>query len=116
MKGKVKFFNREKRFGFIGGEDDKEYFVHESGIAGGSIREDDDVVFDVEDGDRGPKAINVKKDSGSSESSDSSEDSDDSMDSNDSMDSEDSNESEDSNDSDSEDSNESEDNEFKEAA
>jgi len=61
MKGKVKFFNRQQSFGFIAGEDGKEYFVHESGIKQGSIDENDDVTFDVEDGDRGPKAINVEK-------------------------------------------------------
>ncbi len=61
MKGKVKFFNRAKRFGFIAGEDNKEYFVHESGIKQGPIDEDDEVTFDVEEGDRGPKAVNVKK-------------------------------------------------------
>jgi CspA family cold shock protein len=61
MKGTVKFFNREKRFGFIAGEDDKEYFVHESGVTEGSIDENDEVTFDVEEGDKGPKAVNVKK-------------------------------------------------------
>jgi CspA family cold shock protein len=61
MKGTVKFFNREKRFGFIAGEDDKEYFVHESGVTEGPIDENDEVTFDVEEGDKGPKAVNVKK-------------------------------------------------------
>jgi len=61
MKGKVKFFDGEKKFGFIAGEDNKEYFVHESGIKQGSISEDDEVKFDVEEGDRGPKAVNVTK-------------------------------------------------------
>ena len=61
MKGTVKFFNREKKFGFIAGEDDKEYFVHESGVTEGSIDENDEVTFDVEEGDKGPKAVNVKK-------------------------------------------------------
>ena len=61
MKGKVKFFNESKGFGFIAGEDDKEYFVHESGIKQGPIDENDEVEFDVEEGDRGPKAVNVKK-------------------------------------------------------
>lgn len=61
MKGTVKFFNREKRFGFIAGEDNKEYFVHESGITEGSINENDEVTFEVEDGDKGPKAVDVKK-------------------------------------------------------
>ena len=61
MKGTVKFFDKGKRFGFIAGEDGKEFFVHESGIAEGSITENDEVTFDVEDGDKGPKAVNVKK-------------------------------------------------------
>ena len=61
MKGKVKWFNKEKGFGFIAGDDEKEYFVHESGIKEGSIEENDEVSFDVEEGDRGPKAVNVKK-------------------------------------------------------
>lgn len=60
MKGKVKFFNRTKGFGFIAGEDNKEYFVHESGIKQGLIDENDEVTFDVEEGDKGPKAVNVK--------------------------------------------------------
>lgn len=60
MEGTVKFFNTMKRFGFIAGEDDKEYFVHETGLKEGvSIQENDKVTFDVEEGDRGPKAVNV---------------------------------------------------------
>jgi len=62
MKGTVKFFNEGKGFGFIAGEDGKEYFVHQTGIADGvTLRENDSVEFDVEEGDRGPKAVNVKK-------------------------------------------------------
>jgi len=61
MKGKVKFFNVQKGFGFVAGEDDKEYFVHSTGLDEGvEINEDDSVTFDVEEGDRGPKAVNVK--------------------------------------------------------
>ncbi len=56
MKGTVKFFNREKRFGFIAGEDNKEYFVHESGITEGPIDENDEVTFDVEEGDKGAQS------------------------------------------------------------
>jgi len=60
MEGKVKFFNTMKGFGFIIADDDKEYFVHYSGLAEGTnIKENDTVVFDVEEGDRGPKAVNV---------------------------------------------------------
>ncbi len=61
MKGKVKFFNGQKGFGFIAGEDGKEFFVHSTGLNEGvEINEDDSVIFDVEEGDRGPKAVNVK--------------------------------------------------------
>ena len=53
-----------KGFGFIAGEDGKEYFVHQSGLKEGAvINENDAVTFDIEEGDRGPKAANVAKDS-----------------------------------------------------
>lgn len=62
MNGKVKFFNEEKRFGFIAGEDGKEYFVHASGLSEGvTIAENDDVSFEVTQGDRGLKADKVTK-------------------------------------------------------
>ena len=68
MKGKVKFYNISKRFGFIAAEDGKEYFVHESGLNEGvRVREDDAVTFDTEEGERGPKAVNVSLDDGSAE-------------------------------------------------
>lgn len=60
MNGTVKFFNEGKGFGFIAGEDGQEYFVHITGLKEGvSLRENDAVEFDVEQGDRGPKAVNV---------------------------------------------------------
>ena len=61
MQGKVKFFNAGKGFGFIAGDDGNEYFVHVSGLAEGlsELRDNDDVTFDVVQGDRGPKAENV---------------------------------------------------------
>ena len=62
MKGKVKFFNDQKGFGFIAGEDGKEVFVHKSALEDGVVlHENDSVTFDVEAGDKGPKAANVKK-------------------------------------------------------
>ena len=63
LKGIVKFFNRTKGFGFILNEDDdKEYFVHISNIKDGvEISDGDEVTFEVEEGDRGPKAVNVHK-------------------------------------------------------
>ncbi len=63
MKGKVKFFNDMKGFGFItSDEDGKDYFVHQTGLKEGVTITDNDVVeFEVVEGDRGPKAINVEK-------------------------------------------------------
>ena len=62
MKGTVKFFNEGRGYGFIAGEDGKEYFVHQSALAEGvRLNENDSVEFEVEEGDRGPKAVNVKK-------------------------------------------------------
>ncbi len=62
MKGKVKFFNTMKNFGFIEPEDDSEdLFVHRNDIEGNYLQEDDEVEFDAEEGERGPRAVNVKK-------------------------------------------------------
>jgi len=62
MKGTVKFFNAMKGFGFIAGDDGNEYFVHQTALPEGvTLQENDAVTFDVEEGDRGPKAVNVKK-------------------------------------------------------
>jgi cold shock protein len=66
MKGRVKFFNDMKGFGFIAADDGKEYFVHQSGLSEGvTLRENDAVTFEVVDGDRGPKAVNVALGDGS---------------------------------------------------
>lgn len=62
MRGTVKFFNRNSRFGFISGEDGKEYFVHQSSVNEGvSLDENDSVEFEFELGERGLKALNVSK-------------------------------------------------------
>ena len=62
VEGTVKFFNASKNFGFINGDDGNDYFVHRSGIEGEkNINEGDRVSFDVVEGDRGPKAENVKQ-------------------------------------------------------
>ena len=62
MKGKVKFYNQRKAFGFITGEDDTDIFVHKSDIPEGiTLEEDDEVEFEITETDRGKKAINVKK-------------------------------------------------------
>ncbi len=60
QKGTVKFFNETKGFGFITPEDGgKEIFVHSSGLID-RIRENDEVKFEVEQGRKGPNAVNVK--------------------------------------------------------
>jgi len=62
MKGTVKFFDNEKEFGFITGEDGKDYFVHKTGLEEGLIIDkEDSVTFETEKGDRGMKAVKVKK-------------------------------------------------------
>ena len=59
--GKVKFFNQTKGFGFITNDgDEKEIFFHVSGTLD-KIVTDDKVSYNIEEGDRGPKAVNVKR-------------------------------------------------------
>jgi CspA family cold shock protein len=58
--GIVKFYNESKGFGFIKDKDSvKEYFVHSSGLKD-SIKENDEVTFDLEQGKKGLNAVNVK--------------------------------------------------------
>ncbi|ERH61547.1 MULTISPECIES: transcription antiterminator/RNA stability regulator CspE [Pantoea] len=63
MLGTVKWFNAEKGFGFISPEDgSKDVFVHFSAIQGTDFRSLDDgqkVEFSVENGPKGPSAVNV---------------------------------------------------------
>ena len=59
-KGTVKFYNEAKGFGFIkDAESSKEYFVHSTGVKQ-SIKENDVVTFDLEEGKKGLNAVNVK--------------------------------------------------------
>ncbi|MBL7914555.1 MAG: cold shock domain-containing protein [Bacteroidia bacterium] len=58
-KGTVKFFNEAKGFGFIKEEDGQELFVHVSGLKE-DIRENDEVVYETQQGKKGLNAINVR--------------------------------------------------------
>ncbi len=63
-EGKVKWFNESKGFGFITSEDNVDVFVHYSSIEGNGFKtlvEGDNVSFEIEQGPKGPKAINVNK-------------------------------------------------------
>ena len=62
MKGKVKWYNRMKGFGFITNEEGNDIFVHRSSIPEGMELNDGDAVeFEVEETDRGTAAKNIKK-------------------------------------------------------
>lgn len=62
--GTVKWFTDSKGFGFITSDEGGDIFVHHSSIQGSgfkSLAEGDRVSFDVEQGPKGPKAVNVVK-------------------------------------------------------
>lgn len=64
MKGTVKWFNDKKGYGFITTEEGKDVFVHFSAIQMDGFRtlkQDDNVEFDVEEGEKGLAAVNVRK-------------------------------------------------------
>jgi len=64
MKGKVKWFNAEKGYGFITGDDGKDVFVHFSAIQGEGYKTLDEgqpVQFELTQGQKGPAAANVSK-------------------------------------------------------
>ncbi len=60
--GTVKWFDDRKGYGFIEQEDGPDVYVHHSGINGigfKTLREGDRVTFDIEQGKKGPAAVNV---------------------------------------------------------
>lgn len=64
MRGKVKWFNAEKGYGFIESEEGGDVFVHYSAIQAEGYRvleEGEGVEFDIVEGERGPQASNVVK-------------------------------------------------------
>lgn len=63
-QGTVKWFNAEKGFGFISTENGQDVFAHFSAIQTNgfkTLEEGQKVAFDVEEGRRGPQAVNITK-------------------------------------------------------
>ncbi len=63
MRGTVKFFNDMKNFGFIKpDEGDEDLFVHRSDLEETNYLNEGDIVeFEIEQSEKGPRAVNVKK-------------------------------------------------------
>jgi len=60
-KGKVKWFNRERRYGFITQEDGREIFFHQNEVVNKMVLEEgQEVEFKVARGPKGPYAVNVR--------------------------------------------------------
>lgn len=62
MKGTVKWYDAVKGFGFIQSEDNKDLFVHRSGVKDNvfSLEAGQSVEFEIKDNDKGPVAFNVE--------------------------------------------------------
>tara|TARA_B100000700_G_scaffold71852_1_gene80057 strand:+ start:124 stop:333 length:210 start_codon:yes stop_codon:yes gene_type:complete len=65
LKGKVKWFNGKKGYGFIERSDgEKDVFVHASAVRDAGLKflnEGDELSFEVEDGEKGPSAVKLQK-------------------------------------------------------
>jgi CspA family cold shock protein len=62
-KGVVKWFNEKKGYGFLSQEDGDDVFVHYTSIKGEgfkTLKEGDSVEFEVQEGPKGPQAVNVQ--------------------------------------------------------
>ncbi len=62
MEGTIKWYNARKGFGFIEVEEGEDVFIHQTQVPQGTrLNEGDKVSFDVEEGEKGPQATNLKK-------------------------------------------------------
>ena len=62
-KGKIRRLIRQRGYGFITSQDGKDVFFHRTDVRGlrfESLKEDQSVEFEVEEGPRGPRAVNVR--------------------------------------------------------
>ena len=60
MEGKIKWYKKDKGYGFITADDDKDYFVHYTQLPEGVDNIDEkEVTFETKDTDRGLQAVNV---------------------------------------------------------
>jgi len=60
-KGKIKFFNTSKGFGFITPDQGSDLFFHVSELRSGTINEGDQVEYEIGEGRKGPCAVNVRE-------------------------------------------------------
>jgi len=61
MKGKIKFWNPNKGFGFIGTEEGKDIFFHVEDIKELKLRLNEEVEFEVKEDKKGDKAVKIKR-------------------------------------------------------
>lgn len=65
LKGKIKWFNSKKGYGFIEGADkEKDVFVHMSAVREAGLRflnEGDELTFEIEESEKGPSAVKLQK-------------------------------------------------------
>ena len=58
--GKVKWFDEQKGFGFIEQDNGEDLFVHHSEVRGPSLKEGEEVEFEIGEGRKGPCAVSVR--------------------------------------------------------